>query len=310
MELTALVGASGTLGKSIASTLSGQGKHYRVIGRSEASLRATFGHDPLSSIAIWNPDEPESVRAALAGVDTAIYMVGVNYWQFALHPPLMKKTLDGAIAAGVKKLLLIGTVYPYGLPQTDRVNEDHPRQPHTYKGRMRKEQEDLVLAAHGDKLQTAILRLPDFYGPGVDKSFLWSAFQAAKTSKRAQLIGPIDTPHEFVYIPDAGTTIAQLIAEPRAWGSAWNLGGAGVTSTHAMVNEIFAQAGRAPRYTVAGKTILRLFGLFNPMVRELVEMHYLQTSPVILDDTRLSHLLGDLGKTPYKEGIRQTLAAI
>jgi nucleoside-diphosphate-sugar epimerase len=311
MESIALIGASGSLGKSITSTLSAKDKSYRVVGRSEASLRATFGNDAHATIATWNPDAPESIRLALTGIDTAIYMVGVNYWQFELHPQLMRKTLDAAIAAGVKKLLLIGTVYPFGKPQTERVGEDHPREPHTYKGRMRKEQEDLVLAAHDSgKIQTAILRLPDFYGPGVDKSFLWSAFQAAKTGKRAQLIGPIDTPHEFVYLPDAGVTIERLIAEPRAWGSAWNLGGAGVTSAHAMADEIFAQAGQKPKYTVAGKTMLRIFGLFNPMVRELVEMHYLLTSPVILDDTRLQNLLGDLPKTPYKEGIRQTLAAI
>jgi hypothetical protein len=61
---------------------------------------------------------------------------------------------------------------------------------------------------------------------------------------------------------------------------------------------------------VAGKTMLRIFGLFNPMMRELVEMHYLQTSPVVLDDTRLRYLLGTLPKMPYKEGIRETLASI
>lgn len=311
MKLTALIGASGSLGQAIASQLRMQGKPYRVIGRSEASLRAAFGGDPLAEVASWDPDAPESVRMALTGVETAVYMVGVNYWQFALHPQLMQKTLDGAIAAGVKQLLLIGTVYPYGLPQADRVSEDHPRQPHAYKGHMRKEQEDLVLAAHAaGSLRTAILRLPDFYGPGVDKSFLWSAFQAAKTGKRAQLIGPIDRPHEFVYVPDAGATIVRLLEEPRGWGRAWNLGGAGVTSVRAMAGEIFAQGGRRPKYTIAGKTMLRLFGLFNPVVRELVEMHYLQTSPVILDDTRLSSLLGGVKKTPYAEGIRQTLKSI
>ncbi|HEX3436910.1 MAG TPA: NAD-dependent epimerase/dehydratase family protein [Pseudacidobacterium sp.] len=311
MEDIALVGAAGSLGKSIADALRAKGKPYRVIGRSETSLRSSFGDDPQAAIAVWNPDDPDSVRRSLAGIDTAIYLVGVNYWQFELHPQLMKKTLDGAIAAGTKKLLLIGTAYPYGIPQTERVSEDHPRNPHTFKGRMRKEQEDLVLQAHtSGKLQTAILRLPDFYGPGVDKSFLWSAFQAAKTGKRAELVGPIDTPHEFVFLPDAGLTVERLITEPRAWGCAWNLGGAGVTSTHEMVNEIFAQAERKPKFVVAGKTMLRTFGLFNPLMRELVEMHYLQTSPVILDDVRLKNLLGELTKTPYKEGIRRTLATI
>lgn len=36
-------------------------------------------------------------------------------------------------------------------------------------------------------------------------------------------------------------------------------------------------------------------------------MHYLWTTPVILDDTRLRHLLPELRKTPYEEGIRLTL---
>ena len=311
MKPVALIGASGSLGKSIATALRARVTPYRVIGRSEPGLHAAFESNPFVTFAAWNPEEPESIRQALSGIDTAIYMVGVNYWQFELHPRLMKRTLEGAVAAGVKELLLIGTVYPYGKPQTERVSEDHPREPHTFKGRMRKEQEDLVLAAHNaGKIQTAVLRLPDFYGPGVDKSFLWSAFQSAKTGKRAQLIGPIDKPHEFVYIPDAGATIARLIAEQGAWGKTWNLGGAGVTSTRAMVEEIFAQAGRKPKYMVAGKTMLRILGLFNPMIREIVEMHYLLTFPVILDDTSLKNLLGELPKTPYKEGIQQTLASI
>jgi len=311
MESLALIGASGSLGKSIATALSAKRMPYRVIGRSESSLRAAFGSDPLANIATWTIEAPESIHQSLLGIDTAIYMVGVNYWQFELHPLLMKRTLDGAISAGVKKLLLIGTVYPYGKPQSECVSEDHPRQPHTFKGRMRKEQEDIVLAAHDTgRIQTAVLRLPDFYGPDVDKSFLWSTFQAAKSGKRAQLIGPIDTPHEFVYVPDAGVTIVRLIAESRAWGKAWNLAGAGVTSTRAMTDEIFAQAARKPKFMSAGKAMLRIFGLFNPMVRELVEMHYLQTSPVILDDTRLRNMLGDLPKTPYKQGIQETLASI
>jgi len=191
MSSIALLGASGSLGHAVADALSQRSTSFRVVGRSEAALRGAFEKYPLASIAPWDLDKPETIRMALTGVDTAIYMVGVNYWQFELHPQLMKKALDGAISAGMKKLLLIGTVYPYGLPQSEPVSEDHPRQPHTFKGRMRKEQEDIVLAAHDSgRIQTAVLRLPDFYGPGVDKSFLWSAFQAAKTGKRAQLIGP------------------------------------------------------------------------------------------------------------------------
>jgi hypothetical protein len=59
----------------------------------------------------------------------------------------------------------------------------------------------------------------------------------------------------------------------------------------------------------AGKTTLRLMGLFNPLMREMVEMNYLQTSPLVLDDSALRGLLGEIKKTPYDEGIRQSVEA-
>ena len=311
MNKIALFGAAGAIGQSIAKTVSAQGGPYRVVGRSRDALTAVFGADPLAEIVTWNPDDPASVQAAAAGIDTIVYLVGVNYWQFALHPRLMQQTLDGAIAAGVKRLALIGTVYPYGRPQTRPVREDHPRDPHTFKGRMRKAQEDLLLAAHAEgKIQAAVLRLPDFYGPGVDKSFLHSAFTAAVTGGPANMVGPLDRPHEFVFVPDVGPVAARLISTPNAYGRVWHLAGAGVTTQQAIVAEIERQIGHRLRVRIAGKTMLRLLGLFNPLMREMVEMHYLLTDPVLMDDTALQDLLGPIHKTPYSDGVRECLAAV
>jgi hypothetical protein len=55
--------------------------------------------------------------------------------------------------------------------------------------------------------------------------------------------------------------------------------------------------------------MLRLLGDFNPTLRELVEMHYLMTDPLILDDSALRELLGTLEKTSYDDGVRVILAA-
>jgi len=60
---------------------------------------------------------------------------------------------------------------------------------------------------------------------------------------------------------------------------------------------------------VVGKTTLRIMGLFSPIMRELVEMSYLQTDPVLLDDRALHSLLGDIQKTSYADAIRATLQA-
>src|SRR6185312_1567172 len=125
-----------------------KGLPYRVVGRNRQRLAESFGGDPRAEIVTWDPEDALSVRAAARGVDTLIYLVGVPYDNFELHPLTMRQALDGAVAEGVKRLVLIGTVYPYGVPVTERVTEEHPRNPPTFKGRMRKEQEDLVLAAH------------------------------------------------------------------------------------------------------------------------------------------------------------------
>ncbi|MFN3437440.1 MAG: NAD-dependent epimerase/dehydratase family protein [Acidovorax sp.] len=310
MPKTALFGAAGAIGQSIAAALSATGRPYRVVGRTESSLRKAFGADPLAEVVTWNPDSPASVQAAAAGIETLVYMVGVNYWQFELHPELMRKTLAGAIAAGVKNIVLIGTVYPYGMPTANPVREDHPRMPHTFKGRMRKAQEDLVMQAHGEgRIHATVLRLPDFYGPGVQASLLDGAVQAAVHGGTADMVGPIDRPHEFVFVPDVGPVVARLIDTPAAFGKIWNLAGAGVTSQRALVAEMERQTGTRLRLRVASKTMLRLIGLFKPFMREMVEMHYLLTDPLLMDDSALQQLIGPVRKTAYAKGIRQTLAA-
>src|ERR1700744_2755464 len=130
-----LFGAAGAAGQIIAAALGAAGRDYRVVGRSRQPLEAAFGHDPHAEIVTWNPADPASISAAAAGLQTVIYLVGVPYDQFAAHPPLMEKTLGGVTAAGVERFILIGTVYPYGRARGNPISEDHPRAPHTFKGR-------------------------------------------------------------------------------------------------------------------------------------------------------------------------------
>jgi nucleoside-diphosphate-sugar epimerase len=310
LDKIGLIGAAGAIGKSIAEAFEARGQEYRVIGRGRAALEAAFGGHRQARIATWDPDNPESARAALQGLDAAVYLVGVRYDQFQLHPILMRKTLDAAIKESVSRLLLIGTVYPYGKPQTTPVSEDHPRQPHTFKGRMRKEQEDVLMAAHeAGTIQGSVLRLPDFYGPGVDRSFLDSLIQAAAMGGTANMLSPIDKPHEFVFVPDVGPVVAALFEHPEVWGRMWNLAGVGAITERHLADVAFRLAGTKPRIRVAGKNMLRLLGLFNFLMREMVEMHYLWTTPVLLDDSALHGLLGSIPKTSYEEGLRLSIEA-
>jgi nucleoside-diphosphate-sugar epimerase len=307
----ALFGAAGAIGASIAAAFRSENTAYRVVGRSRTSLEKAFASDPLAEIVTWNPDDSESIIRAAEGIETIVYLVGVDYHKFALHPFLMRKTIDGAVAAGVRQILLIGTVYPYGRPLSITVSEDHAREPRTFKGKMRKEQEDILFAAHeSGKIQASELILPDFFGPGVTKSFLWSAFEAARTGGRAVLVGPIDRPHQFAYVPDVGPIVMKLLRTPAAWGQRWNFSGSGTITMRFAADKIFAAAGHPMNVLVMNKMMLGAAGLFNPLLRGMVEMHYLLTSPVLLDDSRLRKLVGGVQRTPYEQAIRATLAGI
>jgi nucleoside-diphosphate-sugar epimerase len=218
--------------------------------------------------------------------------------------------LDGAIAESVAKMLLIGTVYPFGLPLTAKVGESHPRDPHTFKGKMRKEQEDLLMSADAaGQIRGGVLRLPDFYGVGVEKSILDGVFKAIKTGKSAQLIGPIDTPHEFIFVPDVAPIVRDLVANPNAYGRTWNLAGASVITQRQFAEKAFSQAGMKPKLMVAGPTMVRMIGWFQPIMREISKMAYLQQTPVLMDDTDLRKLLPSLKKTSYDEAIRQIVSS-
>src|SRR6266567_584507 len=143
------------------------------------------------------------------GIDTIFYCVGLPYPSHALHPVLIRTTVEAAKMVGVERLVLVSSVYPYGVPRASRVAETHPREPHTRKGQYRKEQEDLVLGAHNlSGLRTLVVRLPDFYGPHAELSLAHMIFDAAVKGKTANWPGPANTLHELVYTPDTGPVIA------------------------------------------------------------------------------------------------------
>ncbi|HKE36181.1 MAG TPA: hypothetical protein VKB39_02025, partial [Candidatus Baltobacteraceae bacterium] len=131
MSSIALIGGTGAVGRAIADVLREQGRSYRPIGRSDALLQNVFRNDSLAELRTWNADAA-SATSTLGGVESAVYLVGIPYDRFELHPKLMKAALDGAVAAGVKRMLLVGTVYPYGSPRTRTVDETHPREPQAF----------------------------------------------------------------------------------------------------------------------------------------------------------------------------------
>ena len=308
IQKAAIFGACGAIGRAVAPELERRGIPFRVVGRDKAKLAAAFGQMAHAQVFDADLTDLRSAGAAARGVDTIIYAVGVPYTAFQLHPAMMRTAIEAAASMQVARLVLVSNVYAYGVPRTARVSETHPREPQTRKGKLRKEQEDLVLEAHRQgRLRGLIVRLPDFYGPHADLSLANPILRAAIAGKTADWLGPVNAPHEFLYVPDAGPAIADLAGCAECYGEAWNLAGAGEINAMDFITRAYRAAGRGPKYRSVGRGMLKIMGWFSPLYRELPEMVYLQETPVLLDDGKLEAKFGPLRKTSYDEGIRRTL---
>lgn len=308
-----ILGAAGTIGKSGLPELLKRGYSVRVVGRDRTKLEMAFGDKPVEIVAA-DLTTTEGCKTALQGFDSAIYSIGLPYSKkaFAQYPPMMTACLEAARSVGLKKFILISNVYPYGRPQSERVSENHPRIPCSVKGEYRKQQEDIALAAHGKNgLSVLSLRLPDFYGIDAENSLAWLIFSAAASGKKANLLAPVETPHQFFYTPDIGPVLGELLNRQDLFGTAYNVAGEEVISTLEFARRVYAAFGmNQPKYSAAGRGLLTILGLVSPLLRELKEMAYLQETPVILDGRKLRQALSQLSFTSYDDGIRQTVSKL
>jgi uncharacterized protein YbjT (DUF2867 family) len=100
MGTIGIIGSTGAMGKALAARLRSEGRPYVAIGRDRQRVEALFGHDALATCRTWDTETAESLQPALAGVESVIYAIGVDYWKFVLHPQLMQRVLDEPRAYG------------------------------------------------------------------------------------------------------------------------------------------------------------------------------------------------------------------
>jgi nucleoside-diphosphate-sugar epimerase len=301
--LIALFGASGAVGHALAPALDQRGIAYRAVGRDMQRVTRDF---PRAQAVAADFFTGEGVAAAAQGVETVFYLAGAPYTEFYKHPIMTRNALEAAQRAGVKRFVHIAPVYSYGPPLTHPVPESQPHVPNTRKGRFRLEQEQAVLERHGAEFATMVVHLPDFYGPNAELSYANVFTREALSGKTASFIGPLGAVREFIYVPDVADPLLGVAALGDAYGRRWNLGGQSIEA-RAFAEAVFAAEGLPPKFRSIPKFVLQLIGLGQPLMREVAEMYYLFNSGFVLDDSALQQRLGGWTKTPFPQGLVQTI---
>jgi nucleoside-diphosphate-sugar epimerase len=222
-------------------------------------------------------------------------------------PPLQANILEAAASAGAK--LIIGeNLYMYGEVPNRPLTEDLPIAATTRKGRTRAQMAEAALAAHRNgKVQVAIGRGSDFFGPGVVESAMGErAFLPTLQGKAASLVGNIDLPHTYTFINDFGKALATLGERDEALGQVWHIPNAETLTTRQFMTIVFEEIGKPARMSGMGKLMMRIGGIFIVGARETVEMMYEFEKPFIVDSTKFERAFGERA-TPHREAIRQTI---
>ena len=196
----------------------------------------------------------------------------------------------------------------YGPTDGRPITEDLPYAANTRKGRVRARMSKELMEAHrSGKVRVAIGRASDFFGPRVITSAAGEqVFGRAVEGKSAQVAGDPDQPHTYTYAPDIGKGLVILGEREEALGRAWHLPSPETVTTRQFVEMIFEEVGRPARVQAAPKIVLRALGLFNPALRETIEMLYEFEEPFVVDHSKFERAFGEHA-TPLKEAIGKTV---
>ena len=309
-----VVGATGGTGAAIMEELTKRGIQTVAFGRSFEKLeqlRARLGNPKKVTIATGDAFRPNDIIKAAEGADVLFHCANVPYHEMERKLiPLGESVMVAADQLSLKVVAIDG-IYPYGRRQMDRVTEDHPKQPHTRKGKTRLAYEEMLFDRRWSRAKVMIVRLPDYYGPSANEaSYLGSTLEAIAAGKMAFFIGNIRVPREFVYLPDAAFMITELAGRDDAYGENWHIPGAGQISGREIVRIAQQASGSAKPVVPLGRVGLSLLGMGVPVMKEVVEMLYLTEEPLVLSGEKYERLIGPVRATTFEKGITETIRAL
>lgn len=302
-DVHVVLGASGGVGGAVVRALVARGKRVRAVNRG-GKIDAPTGVEVIAGDA----SNPESARQVCHGAAVVYLCANPPYHLWAQDfPPL----LDGAIAgtsAASAKLVFADNLYIYA-PTSQPLTEDLPWAPATRKGQVRKQLDETLMAAHASGTVRAVIgRASDYYGPGGTNSTVGERFFGQLLAGRpVQWLGRMGAPHSLNYLDDFAHGLVTLGERDEALGQAWHIPAAEPLTGRQFITLAASVAGVPRRMAPVPPVMLRLAGLFSPLIRETVEMQYQFLQPYVMDGGKYTRAFG-FTPTPHREALRETIA--
>lgn len=300
-----VVFGTGPLGQATMQALQKRGKIVKMVNRT--GKRPENAPSEIEIIA-GDAYSLDFTRSITKGASVVYQCAQPEYQDWvAKFPSLQQSILEGA-AANSAKLIVGENLYMYGDTNGQPLHEEMPFTAQTRKGKIRAEMSNSLMEAHRiGKVKVATARGSDFFGPGVLSSTLGErTIVPLLKGKPAEATSSLDQPHTYTYIKDFGEALAILGEREDALGQSWHVPNAPSLTQREILTLFFKEAGLQPKFSVMGKFMLSLGGLFVPNAREMVEMLYEFDKPFIVDSSKFIKKFGGIA-TPFETSIPETL---
>ncbi len=312
-RIALIIGITGSIGSETARALIASGWTVRALHRDPERAARTLAE--LGPIEWLKGDAMVTgeVVAAAAGAGVIVHAAnppGYRNWQ-GLVLPMIDSSIAAAKATGAR-LVLPGTVYNFGPDAPALVDESFPQHAITRKGKIRVAMEDRLRQASGEGARVLILRAGDFFGPRASGSS-WFAQGLVKPGKPLRSVvypGQPEAGHAWAYVPDMAATIVRLLEREAELGpfEVFHFGGHSFERgiDLALATREAAGVSRAPIRRFPW-FVVYLLAPFVETFREMIEMRYLWSRSLLLDNRKLVAFLGEEPHTPLDQALRATL---
>jgi nucleoside-diphosphate-sugar epimerase len=297
-----ILGANGTIGQVLARELLSYTDKIRLVSRIPRKVNES---DELFPADLSNP---EMVDRAVEGSEVVYLVVGLDYklnvWE-EQWPKLMRAVLDACIKYN-SRLVFFDNVYMYDINAIPHMIEESSINPPSRKGAVRKHIAQMLLdEVKAGKLLALIARSADFYGPNNEKSVVMEiGYKNLKKGKRANWFINADKKHSFTFTPDAAKATALLGNTVDAFNQVWHLPTDKNTLTGREFFDLFARELKVKnRISVMPMWLIKLLGLFVPVLKEMPEMMYQNDRDYFFDSAKFDKRF-KFNTTIYQEGVR------
>jgi nucleoside-diphosphate-sugar epimerase len=132
-----------------------------------------------------------------------------------------------------------------------------------------------------------------------------TVFKPLSSGKKANWMSSVNFKHSFTYTPDAGKATALLGNTEDAYNQVWHLPTTANPFTgKGWIEAIAGELGVKPKYQVAPKFLVKIMGLFMPIMGEMVEMMYQYDRDYVFNSNKFENRFGFI-PTPYIDGIKE-----